>query len=107
MSTGNSTRSTKGEVPEQLKEHQWKPGQSGNPSGRPKDVMKSFQREEFAAMSDDDKRKFLKTVPALDRWKMGEGNPHSTTDITSNDLPIPIFGNVHSDLGNKKDKKAD
>ena len=89
------------------KEHQWKPGQSGNPKGRPKDTMKDFIRSEFRTMSDEQKRKFLKMVPNLDQIKLGEGNPHSTTDITSDDMPIPLFGNVHRNFGNKKDKKAD
>ena len=70
-------------MPEQLQPFAFKKGQSGNPGGRPKDPLKTFQREEFAKMPPKQKREFLKKVAALDRWKMAEGAPHSTSDITS------------------------
>ena len=56
------------------------PGKSGNPSGRPRDPLKEFQRHQFARMTTKEKAEFLKKIDALDRWKMAEGNPHSTTD---------------------------
>ena len=104
---GNSEETTKREVPEHLKEHQWKPGQSGNPSGRPKNVMKDFMRQRFKSMSDKARTEFLEEVAHIDQIKLAEGNPHSTTDITSDDKPIPLFGNVHPDDSNEENKKTD
>ncbi len=99
MGTENSKKSVKHST-EHLKEHQWKPGVSGNPGGRPRNVMKDFMRDEFKRMTDTEKRKFLRMVPNLDQIKLAEGNPHQTNDLTSGDLPIPI-------LAGKPDKKSD
>lgn len=38
---GNSAFST---IPKQLQGHEWKPGQSGNPSGRPKKLTRHLER---------------------------------------------------------------
>jgi len=59
------------------------PGQSGNPSGRPKDTLKAFIARELREMSDDEKRAWLKThkIAGLDQWKMGEGNPSTNMEI--------------------------
>ena len=70
-------------------------GVSGNPKGRPRDPLKEFQRHQFARMSSKEKAKFLNKIDALDRWKMAEGQPHSTQD-TKIEGEINITGvNVH------------
>jgi hypothetical protein len=68
-------------------------GQSGNPSGRPKNTLKDYVRHKFQAMSVQEKEEFLKQIPASEQWKMGEGCP--AQDITSGGdriLPLPILG---------------
>lgn len=69
------------EQPEQLKPFSFKPGQSGNPGGRPKGTLKDYMRARFIEMSDDEKEEFLKDVPKSDKWRMAEGNPQN--DVTS------------------------
>jgi hypothetical protein len=68
---------------ERLKPHQFKPGVSGNPGGRPKNTLKEFQGEEFRNMTPEQKREFLRTIAKIDRWKMAEGNPPQQTDVTT------------------------
>lgn len=81
---GNPNPNTSGLTP-------YKKGQSGNPAGRPRDVLKHFQREEFEKMTNTQKKAFLKKVAPLDRWKMTEGNPDSKNEITGEDGgPIKI-----------------
>lgn len=53
-----------------------------NKGGRLPNPLKDFQRKEFMAMSDAEKRAFLKSVDKYKRWTMAEGNPDS--DITAN-----------------------
>lgn len=61
-------------------------GVSGNPSGRPKkSPLKEFSMEEFKRWTDDEKRDFLSKIPAIDRWKMTEGNPTSDVDVGATD----------------------
>lgn len=59
-----------------------------NKGGRIKNPLKEFQREEFAKMTDKEKRAYLKLVDPFNKWRMAEGNPTSeeehkhTGDIT-------------------------
>ena len=65
-----------------LKPYQFKPGQSGNPSGRPKGTLKDFVRQRFMAMTDEEKVEWLESnkIAGIDQWKMGEGNPKQDVD---------------------------
>ena len=59
-----------------LKKYQWKPGQSGNPDGRPKGKsLKRWAAEFLKALPDDKKLEFLKALPEEIVWRMAEGNP--------------------------------
>jgi hypothetical protein len=73
----------------------FKPGQSGNPAGRPPGkTLKEFAREMLMSMNDEEKLAYLKELPPEIVWRMSEGNPHQTQDHTTNgkDLPVPILG---------------
>lgn len=78
---GNSKRSV-----EHLKEYQFKPGQSGNPSGRPKGTLKDFVRQMFIDMDEKEKAQWLKAhkISGIDIWKMGEGNPTADVELKGN-----------------------
>lgn len=82
----------------------FKPGFSGNPAGKkPGKTLKEFAREFLMSMDEEQKKKYLEGLDPQIVWRMAEGNPHNTTDVTSGDKPIPILGHVPTDLGNKED----
>jgi hypothetical protein len=66
-------------------------GTSGNPNGRPRgQTLKEYIRQRFLAMTDEEKDAFMAKLEPIDLFKMAEGNPHNTQDLTSKDEKIGI-----------------
>lgn len=68
----------------QLLPYQWKKGQSGNPSGRPKETLKDYAKKKLAGMSEEEKNEYLVGLNKMDIWKMAEGNPDTKVDPNPN-----------------------
>jgi hypothetical protein len=59
-------------------------GQVANPNGRPKGkTLKEFAREFLMNMTDAEKSAWLKGLSPEIVWRMAEGNPHQTQDMTT------------------------
>lgn len=83
----------------------FKKGVSGNPGGRVKGKsLKEWAREYFELLTEEERVAFFnKLDPAL-VWKMAEGNPANTTDVTSGGKPIPIY--VSGNDSSKEDSET-
>ena len=65
-----------------LKPFQFKPGQSGNPGGKPKGrSLKKFASEYIANMSDEEKIKYLNSLDFKTIWEMSEGKPKQDIEL--------------------------
>jgi hypothetical protein len=78
----------------------FKPGFSGNPTGRPKNSLKDYDREKFANMTPEEKDEFLKQISPELRYRMAEGNP--ATD-NKHDITATVNFIVPSEIAEKND----
>ena len=87
-------------------EAKWKPGQSGNPKGRPPGGLKDYDRRKFIAMSETEKEAFLKKISPELRYRMAEGNPEQKTDVTTDGEPIVLLPDRANDRKNNGNRKV-
>ena len=69
----------------------WKKGFCPNPGGRPKgQSLKEWARNKFLTMTEEEREDFLNGIDKKSIWAMGEGNPDTKSDITSNGETIVL-----------------
>ena len=63
-----------------------KKGEVRNPKGRPKgQSLKEYWQKRFRDMTDEEKLEFTKRVGNESIWKMAEGNPPQSTELSGKD----------------------
>lgn len=79
-------------------------GGAGRTKGK---TMKEYARDYLATMPGWERIKFMSALDPTDVWKMAEGNPHQTSDVSVYEKPEPIsdVSNNNSDEENKEAPK--
>lgn len=78
----NTKKQVKKQNYDWLKPTQFKPGQSGNPKGRPPGKsLKTYVREYFESLSDEGKKEFLNQIDPKTAWEMAEGKPDTKNTL--------------------------
>ena len=75
----NTAEQSKSRKTDHLKPWQFKPGQSGNPSGKKKGTvsLKKFAQSYIQNLTDEEKLEFMKGLDKKDIWQMAEGKPEA------------------------------
>ena len=86
------------------------PGNIANPNGRPKGkTLKEYARDYYALKTDEQKKAYIEylesKLPGF-AWRMAEGNPHQTQDITSAGKPTPLLNVILDHNGSSEDNQA-
>lgn len=86
------------QLAKQLDPFKWKPGQSGNPNGRPKGpTLKEWVRQRLLEMDDAERIEFIRGVPREIIWKMSEGNPKDEAVIKSHITISDVLDDLEND----------
>jgi len=72
----------------------FKPGQSGNPKGRPPGTktLKTYAMEYLKSLDDDEKLEFMQGIDKKIIWEMAEGKPDNKSEVKlGGDADAPLL----------------